>query len=163
MLCLHLQIVYFPGQYQLRECRGRRAEIGMEVRIAVRWGDGGRRHREEHQFQHVVRANLLPFYSPAPSLPPRLRRRVLSFVLQRLFKEAASGLKHSPHTGFPEAHLHLIHQRDAPSLYNYNEAQTENLYLSALMILLLLSFLFSLTSVHRSLSPPHSLSPSAAP
>lgn len=40
---MHLQIVYFPEQYQLRECRRGRAGIGMEVRKeAVRWAEGGR-------------------------------------------------------------------------------------------------------------------------
>lgn len=63
MLCLYLQIVYFPGQYQLSKQRGRRVGIGIEVRIAVRWGGGGKGHREEHQFQHVVLANLLVFSS----------------------------------------------------------------------------------------------------
>lgn len=38
---------------------------------------------------------------------------------------------HILHTGFPQPHLQQI---DGPSLYNYNEEQTENLYLSALMI-----------------------------
>ena len=41
---------------------------------------------------------------------------------------------HSAHRVSCEAHLHPILRRDGPSLYNYKEARTENLYLSALMI-----------------------------
>ena len=66
MLCLHLQIVYFPGQYQLREWRGggEGAGIGMEVRIAVRRGDGGRMDAEvKRQFRHVVQAKCTCFLS----------------------------------------------------------------------------------------------------
>lgn len=47
----------------MREWRGRRAGIRIEVRIAARWGDAGRGWGEEHQFQHVVPANLLVFSS----------------------------------------------------------------------------------------------------
>ena len=43
---------------------GEGAGIGMEVRIAVRWGDGGRMDAEvKRQFRHVVQAKCTCFLS----------------------------------------------------------------------------------------------------
>ena len=116
---------------------------GIEVRIAGRWdGVVGEGCKEVHQFRHVVPASVLVFscfYSPALSLSPLLPRRVSSVILWRLLKEAVfkgSNMvsTHTLHTGFPEAHLHPIHQRHFSSLYNYNETLTEDLYPTVLTI-----------------------------
>lgn len=63
---------------------GREGQVRDGCENCSKVGDGGRVSREEHQFQHVVQANLLfspYFYSPALSLPPLSPRRVLSAVL----------------------------------------------------------------------------------
>lgn len=147
MLCLHLQIVYFPGQYQLREWRGEEeAWIGMEVKVAVRWGDGGRMDAEKStNFTMLCKRNALVFSSSLLSgSPPALTP---SSFISRAVKAVSGGSSdaacqganmirntHSAHRVSCEAHLHPILQRDGPSLYNYKEARTGNLYLSALMI-----------------------------
>lgn len=71
MLCLHLQIVYFPGQYQLREWRVRRAWIGMEVKIAIRWGWEGieRRAPISACCASEFTCFFFPFYFLVHSLP----------------------------------------------------------------------------------------------
>lgn len=75
----------------MSKLRGRDVGTGMEVRIAVWWGEGARGRREEHRFQHVVLTNLLVFsslvVSSSVSSSPLLAHPVLS-VIQERFKEA---------------------------------------------------------------------------
>ncbi len=110
----------------------------MEVRIAVRWGDGGRGRREEHQFWHVVQVNLLAFSSfllAGTVSPSSLTSSCFISCPVTVVKGGSlDAVTHILHTGFPEAHLHPTHQGDGSSLYSYNEVLTENLYLSAVMI-----------------------------